>query len=128
MPECGRTQAEITQGMPKHTPGPWRWSNQYLIADRCETWSLLGADGCRILWCGGSANLPQGVFDHANARLIAAAPELLNAAESMLFSIPSQRRDVAYRQLTIEQKVAKYDAAVAGLRAAIAKAKGEEAL
>ncbi len=65
--------------MSKFTPGPWYWSDRFEASARRETWSLLGENGYGILSCDGAANSPQGLHDQANARLIAAAPDLLEA-------------------------------------------------
>ena len=56
--------------MSKHTPGPWK------IEEGC----FVSAEGfviARIIGCDSKKN-------ESNARLIAAAPELLEALESML--------------------------------------------
>jgi len=56
----------------KHTPGPWQINEK-----RDDAWEILGPDGdtiytiCELGYTGGNAS--------ANATLIAAAPELLNA-------------------------------------------------
>lgn len=65
----------------KHTPGPWKWSDQYTHPSGKPAWTLLGRHGLYgILTCDqGSA--PQDLSDEANARLIAAAPELLAALQ-----------------------------------------------
>jgi len=70
----------------KHTPGPWYWSNEYLTSDNeRNTWTLLGFGGYGILSCDGDANSPHslGASGEANASLIAAAPELLEALERL---------------------------------------------
>ncbi|MEW4985215.1 hypothetical protein [Stenotrophomonas geniculata] len=63
----------------KYTPGPWKWSGEYTHPCGKPAWTLLGRHGLYgILTCDqGSA--PQDLNDEANARLIAAAPELLEA-------------------------------------------------
>lgn len=68
----------------KHTPGPWYWDDRYPASEGRKTWSLIGANGYGILSCDGEENSPQGLNDHVNACLIAAAPELLEAAEAAL--------------------------------------------
>lgn len=65
--------------MSGHTNGPWNWSSRYETSDGRSTWTLLGEGGYGILSCDGEGNSPQGMGDDANARLIAAAPELLEA-------------------------------------------------
>jgi hypothetical protein len=65
----------------QHTPGPWEWTNKYQASEGRETWSLIGQDGYGILSCDGDENSPQnrGQKGKVDARLIAAAPDLLNA-------------------------------------------------
>jgi hypothetical protein len=64
----------------KHTPGPWSiWRDFNVIADK----------GTRaIANCGGFSNSRNAEADHeenvANARLIAAAPDLLEALKEMV--------------------------------------------
>ena len=90
----------------KHTPGPWRIE-----------------DGARIMPPHNATQLPiakMGQLQHesqieANARLIAAAPELLEAAELALKVL--EQSGMITRQLLDADKE---------LRAAIAKAKGEQ--
>jgi len=57
-----------------HTPGPWRWSTYH----GGVTTATVSRDGC----VSAIADIPAhhgGVSREANARLIAAAPDLLNA-------------------------------------------------
>lgn len=70
----------------KHTPGPWKWTSNYTSSTNEPTWSLIDGTGYGILSCDGIGNSPQGLGDtgHANARLIAAAPELLEAAKEFV--------------------------------------------
>lgn len=70
--------------MSGHTSGPWSWSNGYQTMDGRKTWSLIGADGYGILSCDGEENAPQDIGDLANASLIAAAPDLLDALKSIV--------------------------------------------
>ena len=57
-----------------HTPGPWKVDNQYIH----------GPDGIRFLAVAGDG------AGQANARLIAAAPELIEALEAALETIYGQ--------------------------------------
>lgn len=69
----------------KHTPGEWYWTDAYpKSSDGERTWSLIGAGGYGILSCDGVGNSPQGLNNEANARLIAAAPELLEQLQEMV--------------------------------------------
>jgi hypothetical protein len=59
----------------KHTPGPWRWTNEFRTRDNSITESLIGHEGYGIMSCDGLPNSPK----RANARLIAASPQMLKA-------------------------------------------------
>ena len=100
----------------KHTPGPWKYSAYH----RSIMGGELSRDGCRI----HVASLPGHEFKHpsvdANARLIAAAPELLAAAEEVIRS----RLSIGAIQEQGEQGK-RHIRHLNELRAAIAKAKGE---
>lgn len=62
--------------MSKHTPGPW---------SRDKNDSLCSPDGRQVyVWNSGLGNSYRSDETDANARLIAAAPELLEALEAML--------------------------------------------
>jgi hypothetical protein len=64
-----------------HTKGPWRWmSDQALVGDHGRRPVVLtgGADGS-LLTRGEDGRLRDLAADEANARLIAAAPDLLEA-------------------------------------------------
>ena len=80
--------------MSKHTPGPWHVGYRRVYAATDET--IARRDG---------------IDNPANARLIAAAPDLLAAAEG----VATERTDT---QFTVSRE------AIATLRAAIRKAKG----
>lgn len=96
----------------QHTPGPWRV--EPLTGFR--KFVILGPDkhawnGCRksVAYTGASYSLNR----EANAHLIAAAPELLKALETLL--------DASERHIFGDECLAERDAA----RAVIAKAKGD---
>lgn len=96
----------------KHTPGPWIWAGGYR--------GLYGAGPDNaVLDYVGYEGMSLGIKnEHANARLIAAAPMLLEAGNRVLHSYPT---------LTGEMEcvvVAKSD--LDALRAAIAAATGDE--
>ena len=57
----------------KHTPGPWSWSRD-TMEDRCDITLHSEATGYSILYCCVKPREP-------NARLMAAAPDLLEALE-----------------------------------------------
>jgi hypothetical protein len=58
-----------------YTPGPWEWSDSYSSRAGDETMTLMGAEGDGVLSCDGVENAPLP----KDARLIAAAPELVEA-------------------------------------------------
>ncbi|WP_272582792.1 hypothetical protein [Providencia sp. PROV261] len=62
----------------KHTPSPWRCHDK---RPNCSGYSIFGNDGQYIAFVGDSDQLSP--ID-ANAHLIAAAPELLEALQSLL--------------------------------------------
>lgn len=98
----------------QHTPGPWLCTKakhgvdagHYVIATVADD----RGDRCLII----HAEVGDDGQGDANARLIAAAPALLEALEALL------GMDVAY------QRGRRVEAAVAVGRAAISKAKGEQ--
>ena len=106
--------------MTKHTPGPW-------IADLYE-------DGCFVVRPHGKEGpliAERGVwFDdesHANARLIAAAPEMHEKIEAALREWDILPHGRAFTIAEITDWLTCYMApAMEGLRAAIAKAEGKE--
>lgn len=72
--------------MNKHTPGPWRVSETLPHGS-----NVRGAHGVQVAWCGTNSTYGRNgghyiTDDEAanNARLIAAAPELLAAAQNAL--------------------------------------------
>lgn len=93
----------------KHTPGPWEAHN-----GEVTTRQINGRSYRRIaaIQDYGVGCLPE--VDKANARLIAAAPDLLDAAEGVVGDL---ERFVSHRGPGPDQRLAL-------LRAAIAKAKG----
>lgn len=107
--------------MSKHTPGPWYmdakgsiWRRP--ISDLYENGGgVLGDKPLATVWRGWYGEGEQGFPVVANARLIAAAPELLEAAERVVERWDSPAwKDQPHTGVFIYQ-----------LRAAIAKAKGE---
>ena len=62
----------------KHTPGPWRLGIRQPTSDKF----IYGQNGEEIADCDMINNFPENNL--ANARLIAAAPDLLNAVEHLL--------------------------------------------
>ena len=70
----------------KHTPGPWLFRERRVNAGdmTAPRWSVLAGGDESILICSLKRYDEE---DAANARLIAAAPELLEAAEALLEKI-----------------------------------------
>lgn len=103
-----------------HTPGPWSWVDECpigrspyiaILAAASESWSV-----AKI--CG-----PIGDAEIANARLIAAAPDLLAALDGLI-SLRDKTEithEAAYDAMFKSVGRAHWDAALA----ALAKAKGE---
>ncbi len=94
--------------MNKHTPGPWNWY------DNPHGGATVQAKGMTVAGVLAQGALPapaQAVCD-ANARLIAAAPDLYDAALAMLEAEPYLASDESH--LAREK-----------LRAAVAKANGQ---
>jgi hypothetical protein len=104
----------------KHTPGPWKAQprefpeGQWFLEGQWEVVST-----CEIEWLiAAAAPHIDGDPDEANARLIAAAPELLEALISatrcLAWHVEEHGRSGAMDGVTLERA-----------RAAIAKAKGD---
>lgn len=94
--------------MGTHTPGPWKWDESYgaIVAGEGPNMLVTPIWKSSPAW-GYSENI-------ANARLIAAAPDLLAACKALLSRVDANGGTV--RSITGEQIVA--------IRAAIAKAEG----
>jgi len=99
---------------PTHTPGPWE------VDTICNTDMVYAANGLRVAttYCEGQDEDMPWEEVEANARLVAAAPDLLaglEAAEAIISGLMAEfdedENDVP---------------SIIGIRAAIAKAKGEE--
>jgi hypothetical protein len=104
---------EKTMEKATYTPGPWRaegWKNVVVNLPTGETIAL----------CPGPKYAPLGVFQ-ANAALIAAAPDLLEALEKLADMVP----EIA-RALPSGVPLA-YADAFDNARAALTKARGEVA-
>jgi len=90
----------------KHTPGPWSIDGEGTNA------MVRGAD----LTIVAVRHRLTGQTHEANARLIAAAPELLEALEDLVYLAEAAMREVGEYDIEAE---------LADARAAIAKARGE---
>jgi hypothetical protein len=96
--------------MPKHTPGAWRVSKNafrnLFIQPDCE-----GIERCDVI-----ASLPSTPDRDANAALIAAAPDLFEAAREVVAWYDEYMRD--------DRIVGERERFIAPLVAALAKAEG----
>ncbi|HSG19548.1 MAG TPA: hypothetical protein VLA31_02160 [Burkholderiaceae bacterium] len=92
--------------MSKHTPGPWRPRNGIVLADSHKGTHCSDED---IAFYGGPL-VCESIRTDANARLIAAAPDLLEALKAMLEYYGSHTACVECQDMA---------------RAAIAKAEGK---
>lgn len=100
--------------MSKHTPGPWHIGVRQPNSDKF----IYGQNGEEIANCDRLTNFPD--VNLANARLIAAAPELLEA----LGKIEAELSNLAGLTLDSGDNATLYD--LSGIaRTEIAKAKGE---
>lgn len=94
--------------MEKHTPGPWKITEHnefsYIVQDRKK--------GITICCAGGTKSFQV----KANALLIAAAPEMLEALKAALYYIEEE--------VIEEQSTANTDMLEAKIKALIAKAEG----
>ncbi len=95
--------------MSKHTQGPWKYGIE--LSSRSGEWLISFDAGYRGRGIDIAETRPGSGQEEANARLIAAAPELLDALQDMIDYYGSA-------SATVE--------ALTAARAAIAKAKGEK--
>lgn len=102
-----------------HTPGPWTWTAPYgatLMFTGCrvnEGPILVGGDNTEVLNANSGEYSP--VDNEDNARLIAAAPDLLEACKELMARIDGTMLHTAYTSVALEKG-----------RAAIAKAERTE--
>lgn len=66
--------------MTQHTQGPWKTQKNHVTP---EYFSIFGTEELRIVWSESLGDVAFAIGDD-NARLIAAAPDLLVALEEML--------------------------------------------
>lgn len=99
----------------KHTPGPWKFNKTQSYEFECPKLGLT------LTFNNHIADQDATV---ANADLIAAAPEMLEALEAMADYLERQERD--YRQMKVKDRGwAVHNTYYQAMKAAIAKAKGE---
>lgn len=100
--------------MVKHTPGPWSYEYDNCDNGTGQRYSLSGPNGRDLLHFSYNSSSAEEAEKKANARLMAAAPELLRAARSALGVLSG-----------LDMNKSSLVSALAGLRVAIAKATGE---
>ena len=109
--------------MSSHTPGPWvvrkgdEWTRD-VVTDHGEM-----PDGSRNYWNVASANIRRDECE-ANARLIAAAPDLFDAAKLVLAWYEAENDFT--KEPDFYKRVEMCRVSEVALRAAIAKALGEK--
>lgn len=72
----------------QHTPGPWFWDHE-----GADAMALVEEDGTTILHLATLRNSTAARHMEANAQLIAAAPELLEALQGILAGVAGCERD-----------------------------------
>jgi hypothetical protein len=105
------TTADAIQADQKHTPGPWEATDQGDV--------VMGDDRATIIaWCGDAEDNPEmgEATMLANARLIAAAPDMLRALKDLTRFCDAVRVQVGMGKTQL--------ARLEQARAAIAKAEG----
>jgi len=108
----------------KHTPGPWKVLNarkEDWLGRPLEYWTVTADDGDKWLCASPEWDPEHEAESEANARLIAAAPELL---EAIVLALPYVTDAEGFPEQFKPGVVARH---VAQIRAAIAKATGEPA-
>jgi hypothetical protein len=107
----------------KHTPGPWRWHGHYLMQDVPGIDNPYSTPAGYPIADDGSAGdeySPTIDTDGPNARLIAAAPELLASLKTLVDAVEDHDNPV-------DQGLAAHHDSMQAARAAIAKAEGRDA-
>lgn len=97
--------------MSKHTPGPW--SKRYDEMNGCYEWTILKL-------AGDNTQTVATAYERGDARLISAAPDLLEACEQTIAAGLRHNADGGTPE-TLALKAQAWNA----MRAAIAKATGE---
>ena len=86
-PTTGQDQAKTSQGKPEHTPGPWKVVNDWngrpvkIIAPHADPHK---PGGIVDITRDRAISLPSSEEGSANARLISAAPDLLDVCKEAL--------------------------------------------
>jgi len=79
----------------KHTPGPWGWSHREIPSGNYSTqvYDANEKEIATIAWYPVRQNNITTTSREANARLIAAAPDLLQSCRGMLHALETDCRD-----------------------------------
>lgn len=101
----------------KFTPGPWRYDGHEVWGTRPVRFNLTTAGTPMIAEVCKHSDTDGGFPFEANARLIAAAPELLHVAQ-MVYDAEMDWRSEGHQSIP--------DSALETIRTAIAKATGEQ--
>jgi hypothetical protein len=102
-PGDSRIAAEEAISRSKHTPGPWTatpsesWEGRWLIVQPIEPHTLVTAVAQTY-----QVSVPEGQ-EEANARLIAAAPELLRERDGLNETVESASKCIEEREQTIDE-------------------------
>jgi len=104
-----------------HTPGPWRDDSMKFTGG----WRCLVSAGIRVIDVCDPRNRKTDDQDAANARLIAAAPDLLEAAKQAIFGMDGGTDDALCHKGLMGRKDCAQCRRVDGLIAAIEKAEGK---
>ena len=102
--------------MSKHTPGPWK-EDAWVGTDPYDDPDGPFVEVGNVRWSPNKVDVPAAIEQTANARLIAAAPELLEALEKVI-------REYT-KSLYNSDRALYLGRAVNAAEKAIAKAKGE---
>ena len=97
--------------MTKHTPGPWK------IDDSWYDYTVVGPNGEEIIFQDGPHGTP--TLKQVDARLIAAAPDMLEALERVLENSMDPKSVEEFGGYCLDSETSEI------ARSAIAKAKGE---
>lgn len=100
--------------MSKHTPGPWSYWSGYNPFDKIE--AQVTAEGGDIVIASYNHLIAEG---EANARLMAAAPDLLEACEAL-------KREIILSDVDMDYIDSHFKPWLEKAAAAIAKARGEQ--
>jgi len=121
-----------TKTATKHTPGPWDWAGQADTRDPHRVFAVLGGTSREIATVGDyDSRCREGWSERnaANARLIAAAPELLDsereiAGAAVDYAKLLQVENFDRNDIAVHRAYERLRLAIEAARAAIAKAEG----